>query len=150
MTWYGVVTVWYGHDITGRQQEEASNQRCTCSPLRSVQFSPVQTYDARVYLVWTLLGIIFFLPSLCSKFSTGGTQPTLSHHLVLHPSSFFFSMQTAVLLLSTCMVRYGMVEVCEGAPMAVSGMVWYGMVEVCEGAPVAVSGWVLTMYQHYI
>ena len=22
--------------------------------------------------------------------------------------------------------------------------VWYGMVEVCEGAPVAVSGWVLT------
>ena len=25
-------------------------------------------------------------------------------------------------------------------------MVWYGMVEVCEGAPVAVSGWVLTMY----
>ena len=23
-------------------------------------------------------------------------------------------------------------------------MVWYGMVEVCEGAPVAVSGWVLT------
>ena len=25
-----------------------------------------------------------------------------------------------------------------------AGMVWYGMVEVCEGAPVAVSGWVLT------
>ena len=24
------------------------------------------------------------------------------------------------------------------------GMVWYDMVEVCEGAPVAVSGWVLT------
>ena len=23
-------------------------------------------------------------------------------------------------------------------------MAWYGMVEVCEGAPVAVSGWVLT------
>ena len=23
-------------------------------------------------------------------------------------------------------------------------MVWYGMVEVCKGAPVAVSGWVLT------
>ena len=23
-------------------------------------------------------------------------------------------------------------------------MVWYGMVEVCRGAPVAVSGWVLT------
>ena len=23
-------------------------------------------------------------------------------------------------------------------------MVWYGMVEVCEGAPVSVSGWVLT------
>ena len=23
------------------------------------------------------------------------------------------------------------------------GLVWYGMVEVCEGAPVAVSGWVL-------
>ena len=23
-------------------------------------------------------------------------------------------------------------------------MVWYGMVEVCEGAPVAVSGWALT------
>ena len=23
-------------------------------------------------------------------------------------------------------------------------MVWYGIVEVCEGAPVAVSGWVLT------
>ena len=23
------------------------------------------------------------------------------------------------------------------------GMVWYGMVDVCEGAPVAVSGWVL-------
>ena len=26
-------------------------------------------------------------------------------------------------------------------------MVWYGIVEVCEGAPVAVSGWVLT-YRH--
>ena len=25
------------------------------------------------------------------------------------------------------------------------GMVWYGMAEVCEGAPVAVSGWVLTI-----
>ena len=24
-------------------------------------------------------------------------------------------------------------------------VVWYGMVEVCEGAPVAVSGWVLTV-----
>ena len=24
-------------------------------------------------------------------------------------------------------------------------MVWYGMVEVCEGAPVAVSGWVLAV-----
>ena len=24
------------------------------------------------------------------------------------------------------------------------GMVWYGVVDVCEGAPVAVSGWVLT------
>ena len=24
---------------------------------------------------------------------------------------------------------------------------WYGMVEVCEGAPVAVGGWVLT-YRH--
>ena len=23
-------------------------------------------------------------------------------------------------------------------------MAWYGMVEVCEGAPVAVGGWVLT------
>ena len=29
-------------------------------------------------------------------------------------------------------------------PRNVQGMVWYGMVEVCEGAPVAVSGWVLT------
>ena len=50
------------------------------------------------------------------------------------------------------MVWYGMVEVCEGAPVAVGGwvltdrhdlapdgMVWYGMVEVYEGAPVAVS-----------
>ena len=25
-----------------------------------------------------------------------------------------------------------------------ANLVWYGMVEVCEGAPVAVSGWVLT------
>ena len=33
------------------------------------------------------------------------------------------------------MVWYGMVWY---------GMVWYGMVEVCEGAPVTVSGWVLT------
>ena len=29
-----------------------------------------------------------------------------------------------------------------------NGMVWYGMVEVCEGAPVAVSGWVLTDMGH--
>ena len=28
--------------------------------------------------------------------------------------------------------------------MAWHGMAWYGMAEVCEGAPVAVSGWVLT------
>ena len=27
------------------------------------------------------------------------------------------------------LVWYGMVEVCEGAPVAVSGWVWYGMVE---------------------
>ena len=27
--------------------------------------------------------------------------------------------------------------------VAVLRMVWHGMVEVCEGAPVAVSGWVL-------
>ena len=40
-------------------------QRCTFSPtMRSVQ------YDARVYLVWTSMGIIFFLRSLCSKFSS--------------------------------------------------------------------------------
>ena len=39
------------------------------------------------------------------------------------------------------MVWYGMVEVCEGAPVAVSGrmvwyggrMVWYGMVDACDG-----------------
>ena len=29
---------------------------------------------------------------------------------------------------------------------SIEGMAWYGMVEVCEGAPVAVSGWVLTMH----
>ena len=28
--------------------------------------------------------------------------------------------------------------------MAWYGIVWYDMVELCEGAPVAVSGWVLT------
>ena len=28
--------------------------------------------------------------------------------------------------------------------MAWYGMAWHGMVEVCEGAPLAVSGWVLT------
>ena len=28
-------------------------------------------------------------------------------------------------------------------PMAWHGMAWHGMAEVCEGAPVAVSGWVL-------
>ena len=32
----------------------------------------------------------------------------------------------------------------DGAYHTLHGMVWYGMVEVCEGAPVAVSGWVLT------
>ena len=30
------------------------------------------------------------------------------------------------------------------ARQSVCSDVWYGMVEVCEGAPVAVSGWVLT------
>ena len=33
------------------------------------------------------------------------------------------------------------------SPRLINGIywdVWYGMVEVCEGAPVAVSGWVLT------
>ena len=55
-------------------------------------------------------------------------------------------------------VWHGMVEVYEGAPVAVGGWVltdrhdsapcaanglhraWHGMVDVCEGAPVAVSG----------
>ena len=36
------------------------------------------------------------------------------------------------------------VVVSKKAPRVMPGMVWYGMVEVCEGAPVAVSGWVLT------
>ena len=93
-----------------RHQEQASQQRCTCSPttFSSVQFSSVQfiiqssvqfmfllhlvppfwdlsgsiyafwfdimlwlpSHDARVYLVWTLLGIIFFLRTLYSKFSS--------------------------------------------------------------------------------
>ena len=43
----------------GRHQEQTSKQRCTFSPLRSVQFSSVQPS----------LGIILFLRSLCSKFS---------------------------------------------------------------------------------
>ena len=32
-------------------------------------FPVTATYDARVYLVWTLLGIIFFLRALYTKFS---------------------------------------------------------------------------------
>ena len=32
------------------------------------------------------------------------------------------------------------------APLREGGMVWYGMVEVCEYAPVAVSGWVLAVW----
>ena len=52
------------------------------------------------------------------------------------------------MLPTTVNVWYGqgMVEVCEGAPVAVGGWVLAArsLVEVCEGAPVAVSGWVLT------
>ena len=36
----------------------------------------------------------------------------------------------------------GWVVVCTATSCSCS-RVWYGMVEVCEGAPVAVSGWVL-------
>ena len=39
---------------------------------------------------------------------------------------------------------WGMVKVKVCTAAAGWGMVWYGVVEVCEGAPVAVSGWVLT------
>ena len=45
------------------------------------------------------------------------------------------------------MVWYGMVDVWTDVwrPKRPSlASVWHGMVEVCEGAPVAVSGWVLT------
>ena len=85
----------------GRHQEQASKQRCTFRPITfsSVQFSSVQssvqfssvfqfsfsgsiyafwfdilvmaTFDARGHLGWTSLGIIFFLRSLHSKFSSG-------------------------------------------------------------------------------
>ena len=37
-----------------------------------------------------------------------------------------------------------MVGVATGYVDGSTPMVWYGMVEVCEGAPVAMSGWVLT------
>ena len=44
----------------------------------------------------------------------------------------------------TC-ATWGRFILLRGLPKhAVTGMVWYGMVEVCEGAPVAVSSWVLT------
>ena len=35
-------------------------------------------------------------------------------------------------------------NICYWYQVKVAGMVWYGMVEVCEGAPVAMGGWVLT------
>ena len=35
-------------------------------------------------------------------------------------------------------------EVMNGLRVNSESVVWYGMAEVCEGAPVAVSGWVLT------
>ena len=43
------------------------------------------------------------------------------------------------------MVWYDIVVVCEGAPVAMIryDMVWYGMLEVCEGAPVSMAGWAL-------
>ena len=52
------------------------------APLRSFQFavddfSVIAKFDARVQLVWTLLRVVFFLRSSCSKFSgcTGAVRP---------------------------------------------------------------------------
>ena len=53
----------------GRHQEQAPKQRCTFSP---TTFSSVQ-FNARGYLAWTSLGIILFLRSLYSKFSSVAT-----------------------------------------------------------------------------
>ena len=43
-------------------------------------------------------------------------------------------------MLTTLLVASSFLLQCGGAFKDV----WYGMVEVCEGAPVAVGGWVLT------
>ena len=46
-----------------------ADDKASLDPLRSVQFSSV-TLDARGCLAWTSLGIISFLRSLYSKFSS--------------------------------------------------------------------------------
>ena len=61
----------------GRLQEQAPKQRCTFSPttFSSVQFHAFVTLDARGCLAWTSLGIISFLRSLPSKFSSASKKP---------------------------------------------------------------------------
>ena len=50
-------------------------------------------------------------------------------------------MRSDVIRHSDCVRQR--VDVSIGRTELPVSMVWYGMVEVCEGAPVAVSGWVL-------
>ena len=61
----------------------------------SVQFC--SKYDARVYLVWTLLGIIFFLRSLYSKFSSVDTMRSLIEARQQHLSHCSFLLYTGIL-----------------------------------------------------
>ena len=43
-----------------------------------------------------------------------------------------------------CNSRKAVLIQVQGMAWHAHGMAWHGMAEVCEGAPVAVSGWVLT------
>ena len=72
------------------------------------------TLDARGHLAWTSLGIIFFLRSSRSQFDRACA-------------------------VCTCHDTHPWQPHAPQTPLA-----WHGMAEVCEGAPVAVSGWVLT------
>ena len=76
------------------------------------------------------------------QLKASATCRVVSHHGVIFQNAYVheWSRCRAPLLEVYQSLYVGMVW----CWVPLCGMAWYGMVEVCEGAPVAVSGWVLT------
>ena len=80
------------------------------------------------------------------RFDSSKRNPRLNSHASMHVRPFDGSVPLARETWSCCSyARQLHARSCtrKALPHSTQKRAWHGMVEVCEGAPVAVSGWVL-------